>query len=108
MKQLTKRNHKMEMKQNDKLINVFVKQSVNLLNCALFKPRHRRSQGGTGGSPPRIQDWQSTKNRRLEGPISYVLFTAFALQKTLNLSSQKTPKFTILRSKTKTKTKKNF
>jgi len=24
-------------------------------------------------TPSRIQDWQSTKNRRLEGPIPYVL-----------------------------------
>jgi len=56
---------------------------------------HRRSQGALGASPPRIQDWQSTKNRRLEGPIPCVLI--------FNLSRQNKPKFTILRSKTKKK-----
>jgi len=29
--------------------------------------------GGGGGNTPRIQEWKSTKNRRLEGPIPYVL-----------------------------------
>jgi len=28
---------------------------------------------GAIASTPRIQDWHSTKNRRLEGPIPYVL-----------------------------------
>jgi len=81
---------------------------------------HRRSQGEhwRAIAPPRIQDWQSTKTRRLEGPSSLRVlvlcqswrpnsifaFRASALRKALNLSSQDTPKFTSLRSKTK----KNF
>jgi len=33
----------------------------------------RGAEGALGAIAPRIQDWQSTKTRRLEGPIPYVL-----------------------------------
>jgi len=49
---------------------------VTNTNQAIFCyiAKHRRSQGDAGGGAiaPRIQDWQSTKNRRLEDPIPYV------------------------------------